>query len=167
MAQNDAIALVEGANWAINAFTSNLRYTNRAEKTVLDAESRSLGLPQYDRAALIPIKKSAAWWALPQDERRQIFEEDSKHIAMSRDYLSVISRRLHHCRDLGEPFDFLTWFEFAAEHEAAFDDLCSKLRQSREWQYVEREIDIRLSRVWIYSFCSKPETQTYNKRHLY
>jgi hypothetical protein len=48
-----------------------------------------------------------------------------------------VTRRLHHCRDLGEhePFDFLTWFEFA------------ELRASEEWKYVDREVVIRLARA--------------------
>jgi len=52
--------------------------------------------------------------------------------------------RLHQCRDLGEPFDFITWFEYAPEHERDFDALLAELRAREEWTYVEREIDIRL-----------------------
>ena len=59
-------------------------------------------------------------------------------------YLPEISRQLHHCRDLGEPFDFVTWFEFAPEHTDAFNKLLSRLRASKEWEFVEREVDIRL-----------------------
>jgi hypothetical protein len=45
------------------------------------------------------------------------------------------------------PFDFLTWFEYAPEHSDAFEDLVRKLRASKEWTYVDREVDIRLSRT--------------------
>src|ERR1700738_1025094 len=68
-----------------------------------------------------PIRKSDAWWSMAQDERRAIFEERSGHIAKSMPYLPAIARRLHHARDLGEPFDFLTWFEYAPEHADAFE----------------------------------------------
>ena len=63
-------------------------------------------------------------------------------------YLPPIARRLHHCRDLSEsePFDFLTWFEYAPEYESAFEDLLTELRASAEWNYVEREVDIRVVR---------------------
>lgn len=44
----------------------------------------------------------------------------------------------------GEPFDFLTWFEFAPEHESEFNTLLVQLRATKEWSYVEREVDIRL-----------------------
>jgi hypothetical protein len=59
-----------------------------------------------------------------------------------------VARRLHHCRDLGEPqpFDFLTWFEFAPTDSPAFDDLLAALRTSEEWRFVDREIEIRLRR---------------------
>ena len=53
---------------------------------------------------------------------------------------------LHHSRELGEPFDFLTWFEYAPEHADAFEELVRRLRSTAEWRYVEREVDIRASR---------------------
>ncbi len=108
--------------------------------------SPALGRPEATRAALIPIRKADAWWSLAQDERRTIFEERSGHIAKSLRYLPAIARRLHHARDLGEPFDFLTWFEYAPDHADAFDGLLAELRASEEWRYVEREVDIRLVR---------------------
>ena len=97
-------------------------------------------------AALIPIRKTPAWWALAQDERRAVMEEQSHHIAIGMEYLPAIARRLYHCRDLGEPFDFLTWFEYAPEHERLFDQMLIRLRASPEWTFVDREADIRLER---------------------
>lgn len=110
-------------------------------------KSRGLGRPEFNHSALIPIKKSDEWWALAQDERRRIFEEDSHHIRTSAKYLPFISRQLHHCKDLGEEFDFLTWFEFSLEHTYKFDELCEILRKTEEWKYVTREIDIRLKKT--------------------
>ena len=77
-----------------------------------------------------------------------MLEEQSKHVAVGLQYLPAVARRLHHCRDLGEnePFDFLTRFEYTPANEAAFDRLVSELRASGEWNYVDREIDIRLLR---------------------
>ena len=60
-------------------------------------------------------------------------------------YLPSFARRLHYGRELGEAFDFLTWFEYAPEDSAAFEDLVQSLRATREWQFVDREVDIRLS----------------------
>jgi hypothetical protein len=134
------------AAWALRGVSGHARYVERREKTLLDAASPALGRAEATRAALIPIKKSAAWWALPQDERRAIFEARSRHITDSLPYLPRVARRLYHARDLGEPFDFLTWFEYAPEHADAFEELVALLRTREEWRYVEREVDLRLSR---------------------
>ncbi len=135
-----------GASWLLRGITSNERYVERAEKTTLVSKQEGLGRAQATCAALIPIRKTAAWWALTQDERRQIFEAQSQHTQIGLKYLPAVARRLHHCRDLGpdEPFDFLTWFEFAPADEAAFEDLLHALRASPEWNYIDREVDIRL-----------------------
>jgi len=136
------------AGWVLRGITSNERYVVREEKSKLLAKQQGLGRPEATCAALIPIRKNSAWWALTQDERRHILEENSKHIKIGLRYLPAVARRLHHCRDLSEdePFDFLTWFEFAPAHQADFNELVSELRATEEWNYVEREIDIRLVR---------------------
>jgi len=132
--------------WVLRGVTSNERYLTRAEHDALVAKQESLGRVGSTRAALIPITKSEAWWELAQDERRQIFEESSRHLATSLEYVPAVARRLHHGRGLGEPFDFLTWFEFAPDDADAFEELVDRLRDTAEWTYVEREIDIRLVR---------------------
>lgn len=133
--------------WALRGAISHARYTTHEESLNLTAKQPALGRVEATRAALIPIRKSAAWWALAQDERRAIYEERSRHTSMGLEYLPRIARRLHHSRDLGEPFDFLTWFEFAPEHEGAFEDLLARLRATEEWTFVDREIDIRVHRA--------------------
>lgn len=140
--------LADEAAWLLRGITSNERYVTRDEKTSLVAKQQGLGRTNSTRAALIPIRKTPAWWALTQDERRDIFEAQSHHIGIGLKYLPAIARRLHHCRDLGpeEPFDFLTWFEYAPTETVAFEDLVLALRASPEWKYVDREVDIRLAR---------------------
>jgi chlorite dismutase len=135
-------------SWSLAGITSNDRYVERHEKAALVSVQAGIGRAEATCAALIPIRKSPAWWALTQDERRAVFEAQSHHIAIGLRYLPEVARRLHHCRDLGavEPFDFLTWFDYAPAHESAFDDLLAALRASPEWAYVDREIDIRLVR---------------------
>jgi Chlorite dismutase len=140
-------ALPHGAAFALRGVVGNLRYTTRDEREGLTAIQQGLARPQATRAALIPIRKSPAWWALAQDERRAIFEEQSRHIGIGMAHLPAIARRLHHARELGEPFDFLTWFEYAPEDEASFEALLAALRATPEWGYVDREIDIRLTRA--------------------
>ena len=61
-------------------------------------------------------------------------------------YLPAIARKLFHSRDIGEPFDFLTWFEYAPDDADAFEELLFALRSTEEWSYVDREIDIRLTK---------------------
>lgn len=137
-----------GTSWVLRGVASNERYVTRPEKARLLATQPDLGRPEADCAALIPIRKNAQWWTLTQDERRQVFEAQSRHTQIGMEYLPAIARRLHHCRDLAEsePFDFLTWFEFAASDTAEFDRLLARLRGSEEWKYVEREVEIRLAR---------------------
>jgi chlorite dismutase len=142
----DVRVLPPGARWLLRGVTSHERYVTRTEKAQLTASQPPLGRPEATCAALIPIKKSAAWWQLSQDERRDILETRSEHIATGLKYLPAIARRLSHSYDLGEPFDFLTWFEYAPGHCDAFEELVEALRRTEEWHYVEREVDLRLVR---------------------
>ncbi len=137
---------VAGAAWTLRGTTSNHRYTEAHEATALRAAQEGLGRPEARQAAMIAIRKTDAWWALAQDERRAIFEAESHHIAIGMDYLPAVARRLHHSRDLGEPFDFITWFEYAPRDAAAFDHMVDRLRATAEWRYIDREVDVRLSR---------------------
>jgi chlorite dismutase len=138
--------LPSATSWRLAGVASHPRYLERAEKVLLSEAQAGLGRPEASRAALIPIRKSAGWWELTQEERRRIFEDKSRHIAASLKYLPMIARQLYHCRDLGEPFDFLTWFEYAPDHAALFEDLVGMLRATEEWTFVEREVDMRLER---------------------
>src|SRR5690349_1989415 len=131
-------ARVHESHWTLRGVTSHARYLTAAEREALGAVEAPLGRREATRAALIPIKKRDAWWQLAQDERRAIFEERSRHIAASMKYMPAIARRLYHGRELGEPFDFLTWFEYAPDHAALFEELVAMLRSTEEWSYVER-----------------------------
>jgi len=133
--------------WTLRGVASNTRYTERAEATTLGSRQEGLGRPGGSRAVLIPMRKSDAWWALAQDERRAIFAAQSDHIGIGLDVLPAVARRLLHARDLGEPFDFLTWFEFAPEATGAFDAMLARLRATVEWTFVEREVEVRLTRA--------------------
>jgi hypothetical protein len=130
--------------WSARGFNSNLRYTSASERRDLTANAAPA--ERGDRCAvLIPISKSPIWWAMAQDERLQIYAR-SNHMRIGMDVLPAVYRRLYHGRDLGEAFDFLTWFTFAPEAEPAFDAMLARLRASEEWQYVTHECEIRLRR---------------------
>jgi len=145
IAEGDPVERPDGV-WTLRGVTSNERYANRQERAALAASQQPLGRTGATRAVLIPIRKNEAWWELTQDARRELFEERSRHIAIGLTALPAVARRLHHSRDLGEPFDFLTWFEFAPEHTQRFDGILQQLRESEEWSYIDREVEIRLSR---------------------
>ena len=136
----------DGAAWTMVGVAGHARYVMTREQAALAAVSPPLGRQDSTTAALIPIRKAEAWWALAQDERRAIIAERSRHIELGMGYLPAIARRLYHCRDLGGAFDFLTWFEFDPADEPVFDELVGLLRATEEWAYVDREVDLRLAR---------------------
>jgi chlorite dismutase len=139
-AQHDADA------WALRGVIDDAQYITADERGRLAAVQPPLDRPEATCAALIPIKKSPAWWALDPAERRAIMEERSHHVEIGMRYLPAVARRLHYCRDADAPFDFLTWFEYAPAHAEAFEQLTAALRASEEWRYVVREVDVRLRR---------------------
>lgn len=134
--------------WELSGVTTNDRYTTRFEKEQLVAKQAPVGRSESTCAALLLLRKSVEWWALSQDERRYILEEESHHIAIGSEYLPAVSRRLMHCRDLANnaPFDFLGFLDFAPHDETAFDELLTRLRATQEWRFIDREIDLRLAR---------------------
>ena len=111
-----------GSAWTLSGLTSNERYVTRPEKTSLVAISRPRATGSHVRGADSHLQ-----------ERRVVGDDAGRaapdirgnlgHIRIGMDYLPAVARRLHHCRDLGwpEPFDFLTWFEFAPADAPAFD----------------------------------------------
>ena len=134
------------AVWILHGVATNDRYTTRKEKHSLVEKQAPIGRAEATRAALILLRKNADWWAMSQDERRAVLEEQSHHIAIGLRYLPAVARRLLHCRDLETeaPFDFLGFLDFAPADEAAFEDMLGQLRSTTEWSFMEREIDIRL-----------------------
>lgn len=132
--------------WQLSGIGSNLRYTTADERDALQPVSAPLDRGEALHGVLIPISKSTAWWALAQDERRAIYAR-SGHFSIGKEYLPEVARKLYHCRDLGGEFDFLTWFEFAPEHQGAFDKLLKRLRETEEWRHVAREVEVRLVRA--------------------
>lgn len=135
-----------GESWKLRGFISNVRYVEQVERRQLVARQEGLGRVDATYAALLPIKKTQAWWDMSQDERRHIFEDQSKHIEANMKYLPAIARQLYHSRDIGEEFDFLTWFEFRPEHVGLFDEMIQGFRESLEWKYVDREVDLRFEK---------------------
>jgi hypothetical protein len=133
--------------YTLRGTTGHVRYVTRSEKQTLSVAPPVLGRPEATRASLIPIRKTDAWWELAQDQRREILEERSRHISIGLAYVPAIARRLYHGRELGEPFDFVTWFEYAPSDVPLFAALLAALRATEEWNYVEREVQVDLVRA--------------------
>ena len=135
-----------GSSWVMRGVVKNTRFVTREERPDLAPRYLKQGPVESTCAALIPIRKSAAWWNLEQDERHEIIEARSRQLGRGMRFLPAIARRFLYGRDLGEPFDMVTWFEYSSRDQSIFDDLAGALRSSIEWQYIEREVDIRLVR---------------------
>jgi len=58
---------------------------------------------------VIPIRKDADWWALPQDQRLAMMQE---HTEAALPYHKTVKRKLYHSTGLDD-FDFITYFETA------------------------------------------------------
>ncbi len=130
--------------------TTHVLYTDAATRGALAQMSAG---PSGPTAVLIPIRKSAAWWALAQEQRQAYLEGSAAragHIAIGKRHAARIYRRLYHARYLpGSAWDFLTYFEFPSGDAAAFSELCAALRdpqQNPEWAFVEREVEIWMTR---------------------
>lgn len=86
--------------------------------------------PEY--AIVIPVKKSAHWWNVPEPERRREIEQ---HTRASLPYLDRVKRELYHSTGLDD-FDFITYFETADLR--AFHELSTGLMAIPENEYHAR-----------------------------
>lgn len=86
--------------------------------------------PRY--AIMIPVKKSAEWWNLPEKERLKEMED---HTAPTLAYLVNVKRKLYHSTGLADT-DFITYFEVA--DLGAFNNLLLALAQVPENKYHVR-----------------------------
>lgn len=131
--------------WILRAVVSSTRYITREEPGRLGPFWPIPAGMDCTCAALILIRKSTEWWNLAFEERREILEARSRRLATRLRLLPKFLGRLQLNRYLGEPFDFVTWFEYAPQDTTIFDDVLGALRACEEWGYVERETDIRLT----------------------
>ena len=137
----------QGTAWILPAIVSSTRYITREEPRSMAAMKSRFPQDGTPSAALVLIRKSAEWWDLAGEERRDIIEARSRQVDARLRTLPAIARRFTLHRDGSDAFDFLTWFEFDAQDSAVIDDLASAIRATDEWNYVEREIEIRLSKM--------------------
>ncbi len=111
--------------------TKSRRYISRDRSQSLDdllntAEYKD---PPPRFAIVIPVKKDARWWNMPEEER---FSEIEIHTQQSLPFLQSVKRELYHSTGLDD-IDFVTWFEVADLR--AFHDLCVRLASIRENEF--------------------------------
>ena len=81
---------------------------------------------------VIPIRKDADWWLLPQERRAAMMKE---HTDATIAYLKTVKRKLYHSSGLDD-LDFITYFETARLDD--FNNLVISLLQVRENHHNER-----------------------------
>lgn len=111
--------LTKKANY-VPGFPDNL-------KTELKAPSES-----GPYVIVIPIRKSAEWWALEQDKRAEMMKE---HTEAALPYHKTVKRKLYHSSGLDD-LDFITYFETSRLED--FHGLILSLEKVREFQYTRR-----------------------------
>jgi hypothetical protein len=144
----------KGPKLLLQGVPQHLEYMSRAQRDKLSSR------PEFPAskdtvAVVIPIRKSAAWWALAHDERSIYFQKTEGkqgHTAIGAAYVDRIHRKLYHTRYAVETrdHDFITYFEFDRAHTDDFKRLLAALRdpeQNPEWKYVDREYEIWMTKL--------------------
>ena len=99
----------------------------------MKAELKTASEPgQQPYAIVVPIRKSAEWWALDQDKRTTLMQE---HTDVTLPYLKTVKRKLYHSSGLDD-VDFITYFETSKLED--FHSLVLSLEKIREFHYVRR-----------------------------
>jgi chlorite dismutase len=83
-------------------------------------------------AVVIPIRKSADWWALDKETRAAMMKE---HTQASLPYHKTVKRKLYHSTGLDD-IDFITYFETSKLED--FHSLILSLEKVKEFQYTRR-----------------------------
>ena len=81
---------------------------------------------------VVPIRKSAGWWALDQETRGAMMKE---HTEAALPYHKTVKRKLYHSTGLDD-VDFITYFETSKLDD--FHSLILSLEKVKEFQYTRR-----------------------------
>jgi chlorite dismutase len=81
---------------------------------------------------VIPIRKDADWWSLPQEERAAMMQE---HTEAALPYSKTVKRKLYHATGLGD-LDFITYFETSRLED--FQSLILALEKVKEFRHNRR-----------------------------
>lgn len=111
--------------------TKSEEYVSELPELAHELDVRAYDAPAPGYAILIPTRKSAEWWTLPETER---IESMHAHIEPTIEYLDVVKRQLYHSTGLDD-IDFLTYFE--TPDLLAFHELVRELQTIDEYRYTE------------------------------
>ncbi len=81
---------------------------------------------------VIPIRKDADWWSLPQAQRTAMMQE---HTEASLPYSKTVKRKLYHATGLDD-LDFITYFETSQLED--FQSLILALEKVKEFRHNRR-----------------------------
>jgi chlorite dismutase len=81
---------------------------------------------------VIPIRKDADWWSLPQEQRAAMMQE---HTEASAPYIKTVKRKLYHSSGLDD-LDFITYFETSKLED--FHSLILALEKVKEFRHNRR-----------------------------
>ncbi|MGE3977218.1 MAG: chlorite dismutase family protein [Nitrospira sp.] len=87
---------------------------------------------QKPYAVVIPIRKSAVWWGLDQENRVALMQE---HTAATLPYVKTVKRKLYLSSGLDDQ-DFIAYFETSKLED--FHNLVLSLEQVQEFRYTRR-----------------------------
>ncbi len=114
--------------------TKSLNYITKEKSATLNAGLSSASYtgdaPRY--AIMIPIKKSAEWWNMSDEQR---LKEMETHTAPTLEYLVNVKRKLYHSTGIDDT-DFITYFE--TNDLGAFNKLLISLAKVPENKYHVR-----------------------------
>lgn len=114
-----------------NGITKALNYVPKFPDD-LKAELKTSPPQGSPYVVVVPIRKDAEWWLMPQDARTSLMQE---HTGATVLYLKTVKRKLYHSSGLDD-LDFITYFETAKLDD--FNNLVTGLLQVRENRHNKR-----------------------------
>lgn len=108
-----------------NGITKELNYVPKFPED-LKAELKTPPPQGSPYVVVVPVRKDADWWLMPQDARTALMKE---HADATLVYLKTVKRKLYHSSGLDD-LDFITYFETAKLDD--FNNLVTGLLQVKE-----------------------------------
>ena len=114
-----------------NGITKALNYVPQFPED-LKAELKTPPPQGSPYVVVVPIRKDADWWLMPQDARTTLMKEHTDATVL---YLKTVKRKLYHSSGLDD-LDFITYFETAKLDD--FNNLVTALLQVKENRHNKR-----------------------------